>query len=206
MAERFVRTTAPSFLGRIRVQPETLEFGRDGRTDCTTDCATPGKTAPGSASGSVPEAHLGATDRGGCRSALACARLSGHLLSSCPSGYPLPYEWHVTVSGAVSVRGQKVVSSPVRPGASAMPTAKYFVKQGWRAVTCSRDAVPPQCGRGERHMHICADLADLSGLPHIMAELELDLLEGQPINALVNNAGYSPKGERRQARRPGKRS
>ena len=73
-------------------------------------------------------------------------------------------------------------------------TAKYFVNQGWRAVTCSRDPVPPQCGRGERHMHICADLSDLSRLPHVVEELN-DLLEGGPIHALVNNAGYSPKAE-----------
>ena len=73
-------------------------------------------------------------------------------------------------------------------------TAKYFVKQDWQAVTCSRDSVPPQCGRGERHMHICADLSDLNSLPEIVAELD-DLLEGHPIHALVNNAGYSPKSE-----------
>ena len=71
-------------------------------------------------------------------------------------------------------------------------TAKYFVSQNWRAVTCSRDAVPPQCGRGERHMHICADLSNLATLPDIVSELD-DLLDGEPIHALVNNAGFSPK-------------
>ncbi|HWL71713.1 MAG TPA: SDR family oxidoreductase [Geminicoccus sp.] len=92
------------------------------------------------------------------------------------------------------MQDQKVVFITGASRGIGHATAKYFVKQGWRAVTCSRDAVPPQCGRGERHMHICADLADLSKLPEVVAELE-DLLDGGPIHALVNNAGYSPKGE-----------
>ena len=31
-------------------------------------------------------------------------------------------------------------------------TATYFVDRGWRAITCSRDEVPPQCPRDERHV------------------------------------------------------
>lgn len=73
-------------------------------------------------------------------------------------------------------------------------TAAYFVKQGWRAITCSRDEVPPQCPRDERHAHITADLAFTANLPEATERLE-ELLDGGPIHALVNNAGYSPKGE-----------
>lgn len=73
-------------------------------------------------------------------------------------------------------------------------TAAYFVEQGWRAITCSRDPVPPQCPRDERHAHITADLAFTANLPEATERLD-ELLEGGPIHALVNNAGYSPKGE-----------
>ena len=73
-------------------------------------------------------------------------------------------------------------------------TAKYFVRQGWRAITCSRDEVPPQCPRDERHAHITADLAYTANLPEATERLE-ELLQGAPIHALVNNAGYSPKDE-----------
>jgi len=73
-------------------------------------------------------------------------------------------------------------------------TAAYFVRQGWRAITCSRDEVPPQCPRDERLAHITADLAHTSNLPEAAERLE-EILDGAPIHALVNNAGYSPKGE-----------
>ncbi|MFO1067310.1 MAG: SDR family oxidoreductase [Geminicoccaceae bacterium] len=73
-------------------------------------------------------------------------------------------------------------------------TAAYFVREGWRAITCSRDEVPPQCPRNERHAHITADLAETEKLEDVVARLH-NVLEGQPLHALVNNAGYSPKGE-----------
>lgn len=79
-------------------------------------------------------------------------------------------------------------------------TATYFVRQGWRAVTCSRDVVPPQCPRNERHEHITADLAETDDLGRAIEGLHR-ILGGQPLNALVNNAGYSPKLE--GGRRPG---
>ena len=76
-------------------------------------------------------------------------------------------------------------------------TASYFVKQGWRAITCSRDPVPPQCPRNERHAHIEIDLAAVGGLDQSMAKLK-SLLGDTSLNALVNNAGYSPKDEHGQ--------
>ena len=72
-------------------------------------------------------------------------------------------------------------------------TAKYFVDQGWRAITCSRDKVPPQCGRDDRHMHITADLSQVENLEIAIDELSAILGDG-PLDALVNNAGFSPKG------------
>lgn len=73
-------------------------------------------------------------------------------------------------------------------------TAAYFVRHGWRAITCSRDEVPPQCPRNERHAHITIDLADTERLAEAVTRLH-NILEGQPLHALVNNAGFSPKGE-----------
>jgi NAD(P)-dependent dehydrogenase (short-subunit alcohol dehydrogenase family) len=73
-------------------------------------------------------------------------------------------------------------------------TAAYFVRNGWRAITCSRDEVPPQCPRDERHAHITIDLARTDSLPGTIERLH-NILEGQALHALVNNAGYSPKGE-----------
>lgn len=72
-------------------------------------------------------------------------------------------------------------------------TAAYFVRQGWRAITCSRDGVPPQCPRNERHAHISIDLSDTDGLPAAIEQLYAILGDGE-LHALVNNAGYSPKG------------
>jgi NAD(P)-dependent dehydrogenase (short-subunit alcohol dehydrogenase family) len=72
-------------------------------------------------------------------------------------------------------------------------TAKYFVDQGWRAITCSRDAVPPQCERNDRHRHITADLAHVESLEIAIDQLSEILGDGR-LNALVNNAGFSPKG------------
>lgn len=71
-------------------------------------------------------------------------------------------------------------------------TATYFVNHGWRAITCSRDAVPPQCPRNERHAHITLDLSSEERLPEAMEQLR-ELLGDQKLHALVNNAGYSPK-------------
>jgi NAD(P)-dependent dehydrogenase (short-subunit alcohol dehydrogenase family) len=73
-------------------------------------------------------------------------------------------------------------------------TAAYFVRNGWRAITCSRDEVPPQCPRDERHAHITIDLARTDSLPGTIERLH-NILEGQALHALVNNAGYSPKDE-----------
>ena len=79
-------------------------------------------------------------------------------------------------------------------------TAMYFVKQGWRAITCSRETVPANCPRDERHAHITADLGQTDRLSEAMAQLH-HVLDGQPLHALVNNAGYSPKLE--EGKRPG---
>ena len=73
-------------------------------------------------------------------------------------------------------------------------TAMYFVNQGWHVVTCSRDPVPPECARSDRHAHITADLSRIEQLELAIERLP-ELLGDRPLRALVNNAGFSPKGE-----------
>jgi NAD(P)-dependent dehydrogenase (short-subunit alcohol dehydrogenase family) len=71
-------------------------------------------------------------------------------------------------------------------------TVKRFSEAGWRIITCSRDAVPPECRRDPNWTHhITADLGAPADLDRFIAEAE-DFLDG-PLHALVNNAGVSPK-------------
>jgi NAD(P)-dependent dehydrogenase (short-subunit alcohol dehydrogenase family) len=71
-------------------------------------------------------------------------------------------------------------------------TVKRFSDAGWRIITCSRDAVPPECKRDPNWTHhITADLGDTADLDHFIAEAHRHL-DGA-LHALVNNAGVSPK-------------
>jgi len=50
-------------------------------------------------------------------------------------------------------------------------TVRRFSDAGWRIITCSRDAVPPECKRDPNWTHhITADLADPADLEHFVAE------------------------------------
>jgi len=76
-------------------------------------------------------------------------------------------------------------------------TVKRFSDAGWKIITCSRDAVPPECKRDPNWSHhITADLGDDDDLDRFVAEVK-DLLDG-PLHALVNNAGVSPKSPTRE--------
>ena len=73
-------------------------------------------------------------------------------------------------------------------------TVKRFSAEGWRVLTCSRHPFDPRCpwpGGAESHIEI--DLADPN---RTMAAIETirEKLSGR-LDALVNNAGISPKGE-----------
>ena len=74
-------------------------------------------------------------------------------------------------------------------------TVKRFSSAGWRVITCSRRPFPEDCpwDAGEED-HIQIDLSDLDDIERGIAVMR-ERLDGAPLNALVNNAGISPKGD-----------
>src|ERR1700731_3135895 len=74
-------------------------------------------------------------------------------------------------------------------------TVKRFASAGWRVITCSRHAFPENCpwAAGPED-HIQVDLADADDTARAVAEMRTRL-KGAKLDALVNNAAISPKGE-----------
>ncbi|WGR96224.1 MULTISPECIES: SDR family oxidoreductase [unclassified Bradyrhizobium] len=73
-------------------------------------------------------------------------------------------------------------------------TAKLFSDAGWRIISCARQPFdgsrcPWESGTDD---HVQADLSDHRMLPRAIAEVK-ERLAGTPLNALINNAGMSPK-------------
>jgi NAD(P)-dependent dehydrogenase (short-subunit alcohol dehydrogenase family) len=73
-------------------------------------------------------------------------------------------------------------------------TVKRFSAAGWRVLTCSRQPFDPRCPwPGGEDNHVQIDLGDpqrtIEAIEGIRAKL------GGKLDALVNNAGISPKGE-----------
>ena len=72
-------------------------------------------------------------------------------------------------------------------------TVRRFHAEGWRVITCSREALPPECkGSDGTHYHIPADLAEVASVERFVAEANA-IIGAAPLHALVNNAGVSPK-------------
>lgn len=74
-------------------------------------------------------------------------------------------------------------------------TVKRFASAGWRVITCSRHPFPENCPweMGPED-HIQVDLGDIEGTLQAVAEMRDRLkAQGSRLNALVNNAGISPK-------------
>jgi NAD(P)-dependent dehydrogenase (short-subunit alcohol dehydrogenase family) len=72
-------------------------------------------------------------------------------------------------------------------------TVKRFSDEGWRIITCSREDVPAECKRDPNWTHhVVSDLALPANAGAFVAEA-LELLDGEPLHALVNNAALSPK-------------
>ena len=72
-------------------------------------------------------------------------------------------------------------------------TVKRFSAEGWRVLTCSRMAFDPRCpwpGGAENHIQV--DLADPNMTIRAIEEVQAKV-DGK-LDALVNNAGISPKG------------
>lgn len=71
-------------------------------------------------------------------------------------------------------------------------TVKRFEREGWRVLTCSRHPFDPRCPwPGGEANHIQIDLSDPADTINVI-ELIRDRLDGR-LDALVNNAGISPK-------------
>jgi NAD(P)-dependent dehydrogenase (short-subunit alcohol dehydrogenase family) len=75
-------------------------------------------------------------------------------------------------------------------------TVKRFASAGWRVITCSRHPFPENCPwemGPEDHIQVdLGDPADTLAAVDLMRERLKD--QGSRLNALVNNAGISPKG------------
>ena len=74
-------------------------------------------------------------------------------------------------------------------------TVKRFSEAGWRIITCSRQAFSERCPwSGGLDNHIRVDLSDPENLGSAVAEIRGKLEDdGGHLDALVNNAGVSPK-------------
>lgn len=72
-------------------------------------------------------------------------------------------------------------------------TVRRFNREGWRVITCSRAPFPAECpwGGGQEN-HVQLDLSDPAETIKAVGAIQ-DMLGGR-LDALVNNAGISPKG------------
>ncbi len=73
-------------------------------------------------------------------------------------------------------------------------TVIKFVQEGWRVITCSRQAFSEECPWGGEDNHIQLDLSDPTATIDAIGRVKKRLIGGR-LDALVNNAGISPKGE-----------
>jgi NAD(P)-dependent dehydrogenase (short-subunit alcohol dehydrogenase family) len=74
-------------------------------------------------------------------------------------------------------------------------TVKRFGAAGWRVITISRQPFSKACpweGGGANHVQL--DLGDIDALPAGIEDVRRRINDGR-LDALVNNAGISPKGE-----------
>ena len=73
-------------------------------------------------------------------------------------------------------------------------TVKRFSSEGWRVLTCSRHPFDPRCPwPGGEDNHVQVDLASPDDTIRAIAGIR-EKIDGR-LDALVNNAGISPKGE-----------
>ena len=71
--------------------------------------------------------------------------------------------------------------------------AARFMQEGWQVLSCARQEMPDECRRNPNWAkHIPTDLADPDSLDRFVVAAH-DWLAGRPVQALINNAGVSPK-------------
>jgi NAD(P)-dependent dehydrogenase (short-subunit alcohol dehydrogenase family) len=72
-------------------------------------------------------------------------------------------------------------------------TVSFFSRKGWEVITCSREGVPDDCRRDPNWSHhFACDLVQAEDLDDFIVDANA-MLDGRPLHALVNNAGWSPK-------------
>lgn len=72
-------------------------------------------------------------------------------------------------------------------------TALLFLERGWRIITCARGAAPEDFHTQENWLaHIPTDLSEAESVKAFIDQAK-KVLGDAPLNALVNNAGLSPK-------------
>ena len=72
-------------------------------------------------------------------------------------------------------------------------TVRKFEREGWRVITCSRHAFPKECPwGGGADNHVQLDLSDPADTINAVGRIQ-EMVGGR-LDALVNNAGISPKG------------
>jgi len=100
---------------------------------------------------------------------------------------------HDRVANAVASSRKTMVLTGASRGIGHA-TVKLFSDAGWRIITCSRhpfdgDLCPWDAGSSD---HVQVDLGDLRAVSRAIEDIKARLA-GQPLHALVNNAGLSPK-------------
>ncbi len=74
-------------------------------------------------------------------------------------------------------------------------TVKVFQENGWRILTVSRQSFAEACPwPGGRESHLQADLGNPADVERLIGVVKTKL-NGRGLDALVNNAGLSPKGD-----------
>lgn len=71
--------------------------------------------------------------------------------------------------------------------------ARLFLSKGWEIITCSRGELPEDLSSHKRlKFHFQLDLGNAKRVEYFINEAT-NVLNGQSLNGLVNNAGMSPK-------------
>jgi len=74
-------------------------------------------------------------------------------------------------------------------------TVMKFAEEGWRVISCSRQPFSDKCPwPGGEDNHIQLDLSDPNNTVEAVKQIKSRLRDGH-LDALVNNAGISPKGQ-----------